>query len=196
MIKINLLAERKAPKSGPSKTLAVEGLGESRNLLLAGVLLVAIVMAVGWWWMLSSKLEDLRADIDRARTELAQLEEVRKKGKMYEQQKALLERKIQLITNLKKKQSVPVHLLDQVSKNLPDFLWLDSLTAQNQQVNIAGKATTYNAVSTLYNSLSSSGYFSDVELDRASEVREGVAFTLMCKFAPPGAAGSKSQGQS
>ncbi len=61
--------------------------------------------------------------------ELQRLEEIRKKGEEYEEQKALLARKIDLITELKKQQAVPVHILDQISRNLPDFLWLDRMSA-------------------------------------------------------------------
>ena len=59
---------------------------------------------------------------------------------------------------------MPVHILDQVSRNLPEFMWLDSLTASANAINIVGKATTYNAVSNLYDNLRASGQFSDVVL--------------------------------
>jgi hypothetical protein len=107
-------------------------------------------------------LNRVRQEKIAAEVELKRLEEVRKKAEAFKKQKELLERKINLITELKKKQAVPVHILDQVSRNLPEFMWLDSMTANANAINIVGKATTYNAVSNLYDNLRASGQFSDV----------------------------------
>jgi Tfp pilus assembly protein PilN len=99
-----------------------------------------------------------------------------------------------LITELKKKQAVPVHILDQVSRNLPEFMWLDSLTANSNAINIVGKATTYNAVSNLYDNLRASGQFTDVVLGKTTEISEGVSFSLTCRYSPPGAPAAAETG--
>jgi len=187
MIKINLVAERKAAKGGKTVPgpVADAGTGGTRNLLLVGIVLLGVLVSAGWWWSLTSQRTRLQQDIREAEQELVRLEEIRRKADEFKRQKELLERKITLITDLKKKQSVPVHILDQVSRNLPDFLWLDSMTAANNQINIAGKATTYNAVSNFFDNLNASGYFTDVVLGKTSEIPEGVSFSLTCRFAPP-----------
>jgi Tfp pilus assembly protein PilN len=162
-------------------------MGGSQNLLLAGIIVVGILVAGGWWWARVSELNRVRQAKVTAQAELKRLEEVRKKAEAFKTQKELLERKINLITELKKKQAVPVHILDQVSRNLPEFMWLDSLTASSNAINIVGKATTYNAVSNLYDNLRASGQFSDVVLGKTTEIAEGVSFSLTCRYAPPGA---------
>ncbi|HEX5044077.1 MAG TPA: PilN domain-containing protein, partial [Candidatus Polarisedimenticolaceae bacterium] len=111
--------------------------------------------------------------------------EIRKKGDLYKKQKELLERKINLITDLKKKQSVPVHILDQISRNLADFLWLDSMSVAGSKITIAGKGTTYTAVSNFYNNLAACGWFDEVVMGKVSEIPEGVGFSLTCKFKTP-----------
>src|SRR5262245_40617460 len=115
MIKINLLAERKQPKAKPQSGggggLKVEGLG-TQSFLLVGILLLGVLVAGGWWWMLSSEKADWVRKHEEADRELKRLEEVRKKGDEYKKRKDLLARKIQLITDLKKRQAVPVHILD------------------------------------------------------------------------------------
>jgi Tfp pilus assembly protein PilN len=83
---------------------------------------------------------------------------------------------------LKKQQAVPVYILDQVSRNLPEFLWLDKMSAAANNISISGKATNYNAVSNFYTNLTDSGYFSNVSLGRTFKVAEGVAFSLSCSF--------------
>lgn len=196
MIKINLLAERK-PQKGKAATpgIKLEGAGGGANPLLPLILVLGLAVAGGWWWLESRETKKWTVKVDQAQQELVRLEEVRKKGDLYKKQKELLERKIQLITELKKKQSVPVHILDQISKNLPDFLWLDSMDAVSNQVSISGKATTYNAVSNFYDNLSSSGFFTGVDLGKTSEAPEGVSFSLSCRFQQaPAAAEGKPQG--
>jgi len=198
MIKINLLAERKAAKAKARAKAASSfnfEMGGSQNLLLAGIMVVGFLVATGWWWARVSELNRVRQAKVTAEVELKRLEDVRKKAEAFKKQKELLERKINLITELKKKQAVPVHILDQVSRNLPEFMWLDSLTANSNAISIVGKATTYNAVSNLYDNLRASGQFSDVVLGKTTEIAEGVSFSLTCRYAPPGApAGADASG--
>jgi len=73
-------------------------------------------------------------------------------------------------------------------------MWLDSLTANANAINIVGKATTYNAVSNLYDNLRASGQFTDVVLGKTTEIAEGVSFSLTCRYAPPGAAAAAEPG--
>ncbi len=185
MIKINLIGEKKKHSkkraSGGSK-IKLEGMGSSSSGLLVGILLVGVLAAGAWWWTLNKDLNSWKQQISDANHEIKRLEEIIKKGEEYEAKKALLARKIDLITDLKKQQGVPVYILDQVSRNLPEFLWLDRMSASTNEINISGKATNYNAVSNFYTNLTESGYFSDVSLGRTFEVPEGVAFSLSCNF--------------
>lgn len=191
MIKINLVGEKKQPKGAKQGQPRVDtgggGGGGGQNLLLVGILVVAVVIAGGWWWSLSNEIGRLETEHQAADRELERLAEIRKKGEEYERRKALLQRKIDLITNLKAQQDVPVHIMDQVSRALPPFVWLESMNANKNQITISGKATTYNAVSNFYGNLDGSGHFQDVTLGRTFEVPEGVAFSLTCRFAPGGA---------
>lgn len=186
MIKINLLTEKK-PVKAKSAGVRSEATNGLRNAVLAGLLLLGVAFAGGWWYLLSNDLRDWRVKHEEADRELTRLESVRKKGEEFERRKELLERKIKLITDLKKRQEMPVHILDQVSRNLPDFLWLESMTANDNNVTISGKATTYNAVSNFYTNLTQSGNFRDVNLGRTFEVPEGVAFSLSASFFVGGA---------
>lgn len=193
MIKINLLAERRAAKAKTPSSFKFE-MGGSQNLLLAGIFAIGVIVAGGWWWAKHAELTDVQHQKVVAQEELKRLVEIRKKAEAFKKQKDLLERKINLITDLKKKQAVPVHILDQVSRNLPDFLWLDSMTANANAISITGKATTYNAVSNLYDNLRASGQFVDVVLGKTAESPDGVSFSLTCRYAPPGAQPPAGQG--
>jgi Tfp pilus assembly protein PilN len=193
MIKINLLAEKKQVKTKAPTAVKVEGAGGGRNLLLVAILVLGAVIAGGWWFTLSNEHADWVQKHAEADRELERLAEIRKKGEEYKKRKELLQRKIDLITELKKQQAVPVHILDEISKNLPDFLWLESMSSGKNSIDIKGKATTYNAVSNFYSNLTDSGHFQDVSLGRTFEVPEGVSFSLTARYTGPGEAAAKNE---
>jgi len=183
MIKINLLAGTQQAKTRAVKAPRFEGVGTlGQNVLMTGVVILALLF-IGWrWYSLETESRRLRTEIAKAQVEKERLQAIIKKGEEYKAKKELLERKIALITQLKRNQSGPVHLLDEVSKQLPDFLWLDSMTESGSSVMIQGKATTYNAVSNFYNNLTGSRYFNNVVLGTITAVPVGVTFSLNCLF--------------
>jgi len=185
MIKINLIAESQKGKSREKSAPRLEGTGAlGQNVLMIGVVILA-TLVVGWrWYTLAGDHRRLVSDIARAEAEKERLQAIIKKGEDYKAKKDLLQRKIALVSQLKKNQSGPVHLLDEVSKQLPDFLWLDNMSEAGWQIQIMGKATTYNAVSNFYNNLTGSRYFQNVVLGPISAIPQGVTFSLSCQFNP------------
>lgn len=189
MIKINLIAEAPKGKAREKSARRMEGTGViGQNLLMVGVAIVA-ALVVGWrWYALAAEHRALVAEIARAEAERERLQAIIKKGEEYKAKKDLLQRKIELVSQLKRNQSGPVHLLDEISKQLPDFLWLDNMTEAGWSVQIQGKATTYNAVSNFYNNLTGSRYFQNVVMGPISAIPAGVTFSLSCQFLPQPAA--------
>ena len=202
MIRINLLAERKAREGaaaqGPAAGAGEAVTGTLQNLVLALVLIGVLAGLLGFGYYVKHTVANLQEEIRQADAELARLAEIRKKMDDYTKQKELLEKKVNLITELKKNQQVPVHLLDEISRNLPDFLWLDSMREDaGNHITLNGKATTYNAVADFYNRLIQSGWFENVTQGKVYEVPEGVAFTLKADFAVKNIkAPEEQQGQS
>ena len=186
MIKINLIAEAQKGKAR-EKAPRIEGGAASafgQNVLMAGVVVLALLVT-GWrWYTLAGEHRRLVGEIARAEQERERLQAIIKKGEDYKAKKDLLQRKIALVSQLKRNQSGPVHLLDEVSKQLPDFLWLDNMNEAGWTVQINGKATTYNAVSNFYNNLTGSRYFQNVVLGAISAIPVGVTFSLTCQFLP------------
>jgi Tfp pilus assembly protein PilN len=202
MIRINLLAERKAREGatapGPATGTGEAVTGTLQSLLLALVLIGVLAGLLGFGYYVKHTVASLQEEIRQADAELARLAEIRKKMDDYTKQKELLEKKVNLITELKRNQQVPVHLLDQISRNLPDFLWLDSMRQDaGNHIVLVGKATTYNAVADFYNRLIQSGWFENVTQGKVYEVSEGVAFNLTADFsAKKIKAPEEQQGQS
>lgn len=195
MIRVNLLEKREGgEKSRARGTSGGGGGGRSFSMPSLGGLdtlgIVLIVLASAGWlgytsWTKSQELDQLEQEIQRTNEELVRLQKALEKVDEFQAKKKALESRVELITDLKRRQIVPVQLLDQLSRELPDFLWLDQLNEQSGSLKLQGKATTYNAVSNFYNNLKDSPFFHDVSLGTTRRVPEGVSFVLSCRFAAP-----------
>ena len=193
MIRINLLSEAKPSKSRSFKPNIQMPGNIPQNLLMVALVALSLVFVSWKWYSVKAEHSDLSGRSVKAEAEKKRLDEIIKKGDTYKAQRDLLNKKIGLITQLKKNQSGPVHLLDEISRKLPDFLWLDQMSGVNNGVTISGKATTYNAVSNFYNNLTGSKYFDQVILGPIASTSGGITFSLTCKFVPAAESTSTDQ---
>ena len=193
MIRINLLSEAKPSKSRSFRPNIQMPGNVPQNLLMVALVALTLVFVSWKWYSLKAEHSDLSDRIVKAEAEKKRLDEIIAKGDTYKARRDLLNKKIGLITQLKKNQSGPVHLLDEISRKLPDFLWLDQMSGVKNGVTIAGKATTYTAVSNFYNNLTGSKYFDQVILGPIASTSGGITFSLTCKFVPAAESTSTDQ---
>ena len=186
MIKVNLLTGAKREPARKAPALKVEGMGASQNLFLVVILGLAVAFT-GWrYYSLSAESERLDQNLDTAREQLKKVEDDRRAIEVLKAKKAAFQRQIDIITNLKNNQQVPVRLLDEISRNLPDFLWLITMQESNNQLTFSGRATTPNAYANFYNNLDASPFFQDVGKISYTADRDDVTFSLSARFMPAG----------
>jgi len=143
MIRINLLGSerKKAPRA------VVFGAGQ-RLTMLCSLIMVAAVAGVGWWyWSLSQTSSQVETEIAAAQQEAARLRSMMAEVEAFEAQRTRIQERVALIEELRGGQSLPVQLLDHVSRSLPDMLWLTSMTQDATQVTIVGNSRTLVALS-------------------------------------------------
>jgi type IV pilus assembly protein PilN len=160
LIRINLLTEARATAARKKSPFLPSGARLNNLLLLGGVaagLLYIGIMAL----ILTSRSKNLDEEIARAQEEVARLRSIIEEVKGYEDKKASLEAKIQLINNLKTNQKGPVRLMDEVSRALPDLVWLSDLTVSGDQVSLKGRTLSPNAVATYLENLKKSPFFAE-----------------------------------
>jgi type IV pilus assembly protein PilN len=190
MIRINLLAvEREKPK----RRAAAFGATQKLTIACSLILLATAVGIVWWFWWLQQRDRQLEREIAAAEQESSRLREVLAQVQKFETQKAQLQQRVVLIEELRKGQGGAVHLLDQVSRALPDRLWLTQLRQDPKDgtTTIDGMATSLNALSDFVANLEGSGYFkrpveivsSQVENQQGTEL---VRFTVRGTFVMPG----------
>jgi type IV pilus assembly protein PilN len=160
LIRINLLTEARAAaakKKGPALPTGAK----LNNLLLIGGLVLGVIYIGTMYLVLSSKKRHLDEEIGKAREEVARLRSIIEEVKGYEDKKKSLEEKIALINNLKTNQKGPVRLMDEVSKALPDLVWLTDMQITGDQLTLKGRTLSPNAVATYLENLKKSPYFAE-----------------------------------
>jgi type IV pilus assembly protein PilN len=185
MIRINLLAVDRKPR----RTFDLK----QKVPLACSLILIATAIAIGWrFWSLRQQSVRLDADIVAARQEAESLQSVLKQVEDFERRKGQLQQRVALIEDLRRDQTGPVRLLDELSRALPDRLWLTELKQENAQVRIDGRTTSLTALSDFVGNLEGSGYFArPVEiLDSRVETLQGtgdvVRFSVKAQFVMPG----------
>jgi type IV pilus assembly protein PilN len=152
MIRINLLGvERQKPRTAINFDVG-------RQLtLICGLILVATGLGIGgWYYSLVNQSRRLDQEIVTAQQEAARLRTVLADVRRFEATRAQLEQRVALIEQLRQGQSVPVRLLDHVSRSLPDALWLTSMDETGGTVTLEGLSTTLISVSDFVRNLGES----------------------------------------
>jgi type IV pilus assembly protein PilN len=203
MIRINLLAAERDKSRKKAVTLGTAG---QKLTVGCSLILILAVLFIGWrYWALSRDSNAVDAEIAAAQQETTRLHAVIQQVQQFEQRKAQLQQRVVLIEQLRKGQNGPVHMLDQISRAMPQMLWLTELKQAAGDVVIDGRCTTLTGLSEFVSNLEASGYFKrSIEIvDTKTEVTgtppsEIIRFTIKAIFQQPGeakpAAGAKAGG--
>src|SRR5688572_13992908 len=150
MIRINLLGVERARAR---KAIAFD-IGQQLTVAATLILLVAAI-GIGWWyWTLSQESAQLDTDIAAAQQEATRLRTLLAEVGQFEMQRQQLQQRVSLISQLRSGQSIPVQLLDHISRSLPDMLWLTMMEQKGDDVTIEGQSTTLIALSDFVGNLS------------------------------------------
>ena len=155
MIRINLLAERRRVK------VASTGFQTGQKMTVIGsLLLVLMLVGVGWrYWAIGQQEAQIAREVAAAQREELRLAEILKQVQEFEARKQQLEQRVALIDELRKGQSAPVHMVDQISRALPDMTWLTSMTQDGYVLTIQGRCLTLTSLSDFVGNLEASRYF-------------------------------------
>ena len=188
MIRINLLSVERDRTKRRAKFQVGQKITAASSLIL-----VAAALLVGWWYRsLQQQSVDLDQQIVDAERETVRLRSLISQVNQFEQQRTQLQARVALIEQLRKGQSGPVHMLDQVSRALPDSVWLTEMKQANDDITIDGRCTSLTALSDFVGNLEASHYFAPPVEIVDSQVEPGtqttpelIRFTVKAKFAQP-----------
>ena len=194
MIRINLLAADRPTK----KKKAASAPGSVQAYLFLGLFTVGAITlcALGYLWQ-SAQLKKLDSDIAAAQQRQRELQAIKKQVDDLEAKRATFQRKVDLIERLKAEQSAPVHMLDEVSRALPDFVWLTGLDTSGPpgtaSVRFQGQSSGLTPVADFISALQRSGWFPNVDLVSSTEQNNIVTFAVQASFKSPEVAAKEAQ---
>jgi type IV pilus assembly protein PilN len=155
MIKVNLIPIKRKKKAKPVPTF-----------LLIGILVTIIAVFISGFFIYkaSAKLSDKQSESAKNEKTLADLKEKIKAVENFEQLNKTFEQRTKIIEQLSKNKSVPVMLLDEVSKLLPIGVWLDKMTVSDTNVKISGYGFTNTDIVAFVDNIKASQFFTDAYL--------------------------------
>jgi type IV pilus assembly protein PilN len=147
MIRINLLKPetRDIGEATPPGTPEFKPPKKPTNV--GNLVFLLLVVGLGAFYFLQQRAFNRENELlDQAQREKAKLQYVIAKLEEVKLQKANLERKINLINNLKAQQDLAVRLMDDLSRYLPEWVWLTEVTFDPKGLLIKGKALSNNLI--------------------------------------------------
>jgi Tfp pilus assembly protein PilN len=189
MIRINLLAtERKAAKK---KSAAAPGVVQAYLFLgLFGG--GAALVCAGGFWLKTAQLKELDTRIAESETRQRQLQAIKKQVEDFEAKKKLIAQKVELIDKLKADQAAAVHMLDELSKALPEFVWLSQMDNTATGLKLTGQSNSLSAVADFITNLTNGGWFK-AELESSQEQNSIVSFVVNATFTNQAAAAAAAK---
>ncbi len=183
MIRINLLSEGRRPvvarKSRPKISIGDQ---DPSLYFLGGGLALGLLVAGGWWFMLNSQIRAVNAQIRVAEREVAELRPILQEVNDFKAKQRELERKIKVIKDLTLKQQGPVHIMDRVSRALPDLVWLKTMNFRGSTVDLVGTAFNTNAIASFIENLDKVPEFREPDTRDISRGRGGSAYNFRISF--------------
>lgn len=185
MIRVNLLAVEQTRAKAP----AFAGLGANKVHILGAVVVLACIAGAAYRHLdLLSQQTYADLQLQQAKAEEERLKAVTEELAKFEAQTALLQQRVALIEQLRKGQRSPVTLLDQVSRQLPERLWLTQMQQTGADVTLEGRTTTLTALSDLIGNLENSGSFTrpveivNTEVENGRGEGDLMKFTVRANF--------------
>ena len=157
MIKINLLPTKRKVRKKP-KPIPM--------FIVIGVVLLALSLVAGFFtrFYMGSKIASLEEKKKQNEKKLAELNEKIKEVKDFEAiNKTFIERK-NVIESLRKNQSLPVRILDEISARLTEGVWLTAMSIGGSAINIEGVGFSNPEIVAFVQNLKNSPLLSEVYL--------------------------------
>jgi type IV pilus assembly protein PilN len=200
MIRINLLGQAR-PKT--ARRPVDTGAAMPMVFILVGVVFAGLILFYVYHsW--ATQLNDENGRIKRLQAQKTELEQIKVQVQAFEDQKKILQQRVQTIEQLQKDRTGGQELLDEVASTVSraENLWLTSMTKKGAVVNFEGAASSINSVANFITALKRSGYFQKVEIKESKQDERNTAvqvflFSINAEIASSGpAAGTQTKSTS
>ncbi len=180
MIRINLL-----PLKAAQKQERLRG----QLLVTALAVLVALIGCGFLYISQTTRIHQEKAAISKIQDEMMHLRKKIGAVGHYKKMQKDLQGKLAVLDKLKVGKKGPVHLLDELSKALPDKVWLTSFKESGDSLAMSGRGINEKTVAQFMRQLEASPYFRGVELQVIEQTSQGALtvekFNITCRATTP-----------
>jgi len=177
LIKINLVREGRAVRgagAAPAAATAISGAtgvapANINNFIIIGLIGLGLAIAGVWWFTKNRTLANRQATVTERQAEADKLEAIIKEVEDFQRRKDSLQNRIDLINQLKQNQKGPVRIMDRISQDLPDLVWLDKLTMSGGEIKIDGRGLNPNAIANFVENVKNDPLFEEPDLSNLEQ---------------------------
>lgn len=175
MIKINLVREGRAVRGAGAAPAAVPGVVAAggpnfNNMMLIGFVGLALLLSAAYWFINKRTLANRVETRAQRQVEAQKLESIIAEVEAFQKRKDSLQNRIDLINQLKQNQRGPVRIMDRISQDLPDLVWLDRMAVAGNRITINGRGLNPNAVANFVENVKNDSYFEEPELNNLNQI--------------------------
>jgi Tfp pilus assembly protein PilN len=205
LIKINLVREGRAVRgAGAAPAAAVSAVGgpgasKINNILVIAFVALGILAALAYWFWNKRELTAQQEIAEQRTAEAQKLESIINEVEQYQKRKDSLQQRIDLINQLKQNQKGPVRIMDQISRDLPDLVWLDAMEINAGRISLSGRGLNPNAIALFIENVKNDPYFEEPQVGAVNQVSTNpLVYSFDMNFAftytPKTAAGAPAAG--
>lgn len=182
MPRINLLPWREAERKKRQQDFMVALAGS----VIAGCAVIALT-----WFAFVTMIDAQTQRNQRLEAEIAVLERSITEIDSLERQKERLLARMEIIEQLQRSRPEIVHLFDEITKQMPEGVYLNGMTQQGNAVELKGVAQSSTRVSALMRQTDQSEWLTDPSVTKVETTESGPArqseFVVTLKQTSPGA---------
>lgn len=162
MIKINLLPTVREVKK--RETI------RQQMAVVIGAIIIEFIFIGYVNARIGGQIKRTRNDISSTQSEIRKLEEIIKEVKDIEKKRNELEAKLKVIDNLEKGRVASVMILDELSKVIPEKMWITNYQESQNNLQLKGIALNNQTVAEFINNLEKSEIFQGVRFGSSKQV--------------------------
>ena len=139
------------------------------NIIVLGIAAAGILLALGYWFVQKRTLANKKEMVEVRKAEAQKLEAIIAEVEAFQKRKDNLQSRIDLINQLKQNQKGPVRIMDRISQDLPDLVWLDNMTVDGGRITVRGRGLNPNAIANFVENVKNDPYFEEPALNNVTE---------------------------
>ena len=145
------------------------GAAKINNILIIAGLAIGLLLGLSYWFWMKRQLSEREEIVAQRTTEAQKLEAIIKEVEDYQKRKDSLQQRIDLINQLKQNQKGPVRVMDQISRDLPDLVWLDTMNVTGGKISITGRGLNPNAIALFIENIKNDPFFEEPQVGSVSQ---------------------------